>query len=102
MARLNTYLHRIGAAESDMCDCGQARETVQHFLFHCTKWSALRDGMIQCTETRRGDLSFYLGGKTLADTEPWTPVMKAVQATIKFAIATGRLNMEQGQPPRRS
>jgi len=28
MIRLNGYLHRIGAAELDQCDCGQARETV--------------------------------------------------------------------------
>ena len=58
--------------------------------------------MLQCTETRRGDLSFYLGGKTPADMEPWAPVMKAIWATIKFAIATGRLSMGQGQPPERS
>lgn len=35
MARLNEYLHRIGV-ESDQCACGQARETVEHFLFNCS------------------------------------------------------------------
>ena len=39
MARLNGYLHQIGAAPSDMCDCGQARETVDHFLFTCSRWA---------------------------------------------------------------
>jgi hypothetical protein len=28
MAKINTYLHRIKAAASDQCACGQARETV--------------------------------------------------------------------------
>jgi hypothetical protein len=37
MARINSYLHEIGAAESDMCDCGQAAETMEHFLFRFTK-----------------------------------------------------------------
>lgn len=35
MSRLNSYLHRIGAAESDQCACLQASETVEHFLFRC-------------------------------------------------------------------
>ena len=33
MARLNGYLYRIKVAETDQCGCGQARETVEHFLF---------------------------------------------------------------------
>ncbi|EAQ91643.1 hypothetical protein CHGG_03578 [Chaetomium globosum CBS 148.51] len=33
MARLNGFLSRIGAVESDLCACGQARESVEHFLF---------------------------------------------------------------------
>ncbi|KAJ5267820.1 hypothetical protein N7478_010628 [Penicillium angulare] len=33
MASLNGYLHRINVAETDQCDCGQARETVEYFLF---------------------------------------------------------------------
>ncbi|EAQ85226.1 hypothetical protein CHGG_09240 [Chaetomium globosum CBS 148.51] len=35
MARLNGFLSRIGAVESDLCACGQARESVEHFLFRC-------------------------------------------------------------------
>jgi hypothetical protein len=36
MARVNDYLHRIQAAPSDLCACGQARETIEHFIFTCT------------------------------------------------------------------
>jgi hypothetical protein len=59
MARLNGYLCRIGKAESDQCECGQARETVNHFLFRCTRWQEHRTQMLAQTETRRGNLSLY-------------------------------------------
>jgi exonuclease III len=91
MARLNSYLYRINAAPTDRCACGQARETVEHFLFRCTKWTAFRTEMLQCTETRRSNVSFYLGGKTPTDDKSWTPDRTAVRATIRFAMATGRL-----------
>jgi hypothetical protein len=97
MARLNGYLHRIGAVESDQCQCSQARETVKHFLFRCARWDAYRTQMLAQTDTRRGNLSFCLGGKAPSDPETWTPNMDAVRATIKFAIATGRLDMEVEQ-----
>ena len=35
MAKINTYLYRIKAASTDQCACGQAKETVEHFLFRC-------------------------------------------------------------------
>jgi hypothetical protein len=37
MAGVNKYLHRIGATETDTCDCGQEEETVDHFLFRCPR-----------------------------------------------------------------
>lgn len=94
MAGLNVYLHRIGATESDQCDCGQAKESVQHFLFRCTKWDTLRTQMLQQTVTRRTSLSYFLGGKAKSDPKDWKPNLSAVQATIKYAIATGRLERE--------
>uniref|UniRef100_A0A093UUX7 Retrovirus-related Pol polyprotein from type-1 retrotransposable element R1 2 n=1 Tax=Talaromyces marneffei PM1 TaxID=1077442 RepID=A0A093UUX7_TALMA len=94
MIRLNSYLNRIGAAHSNLYVCGQASETVEHFLFRCTKWTAMREGMNQCTESKRGNLSFFLGGKTRSDSDQWQPDMKAVHAAIKFAITTGRLEPE--------
>ncbi|EEA19993.1 hypothetical protein PMAA_007600 [Talaromyces marneffei ATCC 18224] len=82
------------AAHSNLCVCGQASETVEHFLFRCTKWTAMREGMNQCTESKRGNLSFFLGGKTRSDSDQWQPDMKVVHAAIKFAITTGRLEPE--------
>jgi hypothetical protein len=46
MARLNGYLYRINAAETDQCACGQAKETVEHFLFRCRKWTAHRTELL--------------------------------------------------------
>ncbi len=91
MARLNGYLFWIRVAASQQCACGQAAETVEHFLFRCRNWTAHRIEMLQCTKTLRGNLSFYLRGKSLSDDAKWMPNMQAVHATIRFAIATGRL-----------
>jgi hypothetical protein len=92
MARLNGYLYQIRAAPTDECPCGQVKETVEHFLFRCVKWTAQRKEMMsQCVEDKRGNLSFHLGGKAVSDGQKWAPNMEAVGATIRFAIATGRL-----------
>jgi ribonuclease HI len=92
MARLNTFLFRIRASTTDQCECGHAQETVDHFLFRCRKWTAQRTEMLQCTQTGRGNMSLYLGGKAPTDDDKWTPNIDAVRATIQFAIATGRLD----------
>jgi hypothetical protein len=94
MARLNGYLHRIGAVESDQCACGQARETVEHFLFNCSLWDTYRERLLEQTEARRGSLSYYLGGKALSDPPNWRPDIEAVRTAIKYVIATGRLDRE--------
>jgi ribonuclease HI len=92
MARLNGYLYRINVAETDQCVCGQARETVEHFLFRCRKWTTQRIVLLQCSQSDRGNLSFFLGGKSPSDNQQWTPNLEAVRASIRFAIATGRLD----------
>lgn len=99
MARLNGYLHRIGAVESDQCACGEAKETVKHFLFRCTRWLEQRKRLLEQTETRMGCLSFFLGGKAPSDTDEWTPKLAAVRATIQYTLDTGRLAMEEEVPP---
>lgn len=48
--------------------------------------------MLDQTDTRRGSLSFYLGGKARSDqVKNWAPSIEAVKATVRYAIATGRL-----------
>jgi hypothetical protein len=91
MARLNGYQYQVMAAPTDECPCGRAKETVEHFLFCCVKWTIYRRETLQCTEQKHGNLSFHLDGKAASDGQKWTPDMDAAGATIRFAIATGRL-----------
>ncbi|KAJ3453213.1 hypothetical protein MRS44_018868 [Fusarium solani] len=93
MARINSYLCKIGTAESDMCECGRAPETVEHFLFRCTRWETEREVMRQAGQSMMGNLSYFLGGKSASDGPKWTPNLKAVRAAVKFAMATGRLSL---------
>jgi hypothetical protein len=37
MARINSYLSKIGAAESDVYKCGYIPKTIEYFLFQCTR-----------------------------------------------------------------
>lgn len=100
-SRLNNCLAKINALESDQCACGTGRETVRHFLFHCTKWANYRADLIAKTTNRWGDLSFFLGGRSQTrnrdgsrplDEEPWTPNIDMARATIKCSQLTKRLN----------
>ena len=95
MARLNCFLHRIGVVGSGLCECGQADETMEHFLFRCGKWTAQREILLKCSRERIGNLSYFLGGKAQSDNDKWSPDMVAVKAVIKFAMATGRLARDQ-------
>jgi hypothetical protein len=91
MTKLNGYLHRIKASDTDQCACGHARETVEHFLFRCTQWDQHRHRLCQQTETKMGCLSFFLGGKQRSDPPSWKPNLAAVRAVVQYTIATGRL-----------
>ena len=92
MARFNEFLHRIGAAQSDRCVRGSARETVDNFLFRCTKRKELRRALFECTTTHRGICPSFLEEKPHLTEITGNQSMKAVRATIKFAIATSRLD----------
>ena len=51
----------------------------------------MRQDLLSQTEDKRANLSFYLGGKTSQDPADWIPNMEAIQATIRFALRTKRL-----------
>jgi hypothetical protein len=93
MAKLNGYLSRIGVVESAACSCGQADESVQHFLLQCPRWLSHRP-LLRQNETTTGWLSYCLGGKLASDTPNWKPNITAVKATIKYAMETKRLESE--------
>ncbi|KAF9729205.1 hypothetical protein PMIN01_12895 [Paraphaeosphaeria minitans] len=100
--RLNSYLAKIGATNSDRCTCrGRQPETVRHFVFECPLWKEERKTLQEVAGNRWGDLSFFLGGRSeqrlpsgeLLDgkAESWKPNLDVVNQTIEFAMATGRL-----------
>ena len=86
-----TFRYGIRATDSDLCKCGTARETVKHFLFRCPRWDNIRQDLLSQTKDKRGNLSFYLGGKTRQDPADWGPNLEAVHATIRFALRSKRL-----------
>ena len=101
MARINSYLYRIGLSNTDQCECRTGKETVKHFLFLCPRWGHLRANVLQQMSARIGDISFCLGGRSknpILDPSPWKPNIKSVQAAIQYANATKRLLAEQHTP----
>ena len=101
ISRLNTYLHKIKATETDKCECGVV-ETVPHFLFCCPRWTEQRRDMKAAHGSRYWDLPYALGGYSIheengkkvdGEKDKWQPDWNAVKATIEFAKATGRLQM---------
>jgi hypothetical protein len=88
MTPLNGYLHNIRAAETNLCDCGEAVESREYFIFYCVRWSEQQK--ILSGWTGENSLSRLLGGKSTTDTDDWKPDMDAVRAVISFTLATKR------------
>ena len=99
-ARINKYLAKIGAAESELCEHCQQIESIPHLLFTCRKWEPHRTDMRAEHGSRYGDLSYALGGYNNAvrdgERSKWTPHLKAVRATIEFVLLTKRLDYVPG------
>lgn len=88
-------------SDSDLCECGIERETVQHFLLRCTRWNEQRRALIETAGPHFGNLPQMLGGKAESvdgTSEPngraWEPDIKIVKAVIAFAMETQRWVVE--------
>ena len=92
---MSFYLAKIQAVDSDQCLCNRGIETVDHFLFRCPRCSFLRQELRSLAAHRWGDLAYALGGwsneRKEGPLDQWSPGTTMVSATIKFAVATGRL-----------
>jgi hypothetical protein len=95
MTPLNGYLHNIKAVESNLCECGEAVESREHFVLHCARWTEQRK--ILGIYTDEEDFSRLLGGKTATDTDDWSPDMEAVRAVIHFTLATKRFEHDSNE-----
>ena len=94
-AKLNVFLARIKAAESAICACGAAPESVRHFLFSCSRWIRQRREMDAKCPGKEGNIRFFLGAKGPQDDEMWTPNMSAIRATACFVDSTRRFEDEE-------
>lgn len=100
MTPLNGYLNKIKASETNLCDCGEAPETRNHFIFRCVRWSEQRK--ILDVWASEDNLSRLLGGKSSEDTDDWKPDMDAVRAVIHFTLATKRFEHDVDERRRRT
>ena len=50
-----------------------------------------REDMRRVGQTQMGNLSYFLGGMAATDGPEWAPDLQEVQATVRFALATKRL-----------
>ena len=49
-SRLQDHMHLLNLSESPCCDCGLQRETPDHILLHCPKYSTSRENMLSDIE----------------------------------------------------
>jgi zinc-binding in reverse transcriptase len=78
-APLAKHLNRIGKSDSPICpDCQQSKETVQHFLLHCTAHQAARQTLRNST-----------GGRDINITKLLT-TPKTLLALFRYVAVTGR------------
>jgi Reverse transcriptase (RNA-dependent DNA polymerase) len=74
---LNSFLHRMGVPGIDaLCDCEEEEETVEHFLYKCSKWNDYRNIL--------GDFTLKSLAETLQSRE-------GSYRAARFLLATKRL-----------
>lgn len=99
--RLNKYLAKINAVETEQCKCSRGEESVDPFLFRCLRWSSFRGEIRRLAGQWWGDISYLLGGWSGEQKDgalaKWKPTNEMVRATINFAIAMGRLENKKAE-----
>ena len=95
MTSLNRYLNNIKAAETILCECGEAVESREHFVLRCARWTEQRK--ILGVDTDEDSFSCLLEGRSTMDTDDWTPDMDAVRAVIHSILATKRFEHDSNE-----
>ncbi|VDC00148.1 unnamed protein product [Peniophora sp. CBMAI 1063] len=77
-AQLGAHLHRIGCLPSPTCEaCGEADETVNHYLYDCPRWQDARQRMREAA------------GKIWRDRARMLSDEKGIVAILEFTKETG-------------
>ena len=94
--KLNEFLFKIRATDSNMCACDRAPETVKHFLLNCSNWTPQRTEMAQALDGPITNLSNLLGGWSGSGTaKDFKPNLKTVKLVISFAKKTHRFDRQE-------
>lgn len=92
ICKLNFYLSKNQAVESDQCRCNRSKETVNQFLFCCLRWNNLHQELKRIAAKYWRDLLFMLSSwsnkKKDGLLDKWTLFKVAISTTINFTIAT--------------
>jgi hypothetical protein len=91
-APLNAYLHKFKLVDKPQCPaCGDAHETVPHFLLSCPGYAHERWALIQAAKKRKKQLSLE---SLFGDRELTLPLANFIKATHRFS------QQQHEQPPR--
>ena len=80
---LNYYLHRFGKKNPPYCECGNGKETVEHYLLECRRYNEQRKTLRKEVRTGRLTIEKLLG-------QPQT-----IKHTMEYIKATGRLEPQE-------
>jgi len=95
-AALNVHLSKIGVHHTEMCESCDEPETVEHYLLHCSKYSAHRQKMLQNLQkihweanlgTRRPTLRILLNNRK----KPKSVSELIIKNTLQYVEETERL-----------
>lgn len=105
--KLNSYLGLLGQGISRDCEVCGVRESIEHFLLSCRRWSAERRPLAQKAGPYAGMLAPLLGGwddyrdrrgtLVCGPKEDWRPDHGLIAATIAFVKATKRFETDRLQ-----
>jgi ribonuclease HI len=79
---LNEYLHRFNIIETAECECGAAKETIDHFLLNCELYDEERDKLRRKVGAHGMRTCTLLGDKNV------------IRYTMEYIEETGRFSLE--------
>ena len=83
--KLRRFLFKIKKIDSPMCLCGEAEETVLHFLFHCPRFAVHRLPLMKTVEEE--SLSWPPSPSLIISVKKlWLALQKFVKKSKRFAV----------------